>query len=333
MELLNLFKRSATGKSGMNELYLDHLRYIKLLENTRVLMNLFDDGKEKACGEYILDIHYVTALVEETIRALGALVFDACVIRNHGGDALFKRYDQEQVKARKRLLSVQDGSGLSNPDHSEDPEYGLLKDVLMWFNPEKQDNHASVMGFIKDIFNHIMTRTCTIPFPFKHMPSLEIPCKGISHRIHFLPIGPTLPLSGKSSVEDSDCRPLRVLFRDAFQNTTSEDSDIVVVRWAAIMNGPFLSLSFREGNRILCQIDICLSGEQDADYVFVFMHDRMIPEPLIPPEFVMTKIEDGLLAWCYNRPAKVMDDTLALLGSRLFSSPRGLEQIISDIRR
>ncbi|MBU1170909.1 MAG: hypothetical protein KKD44_15220 [Proteobacteria bacterium] len=333
MELLNLFKRSVSGKSGINELYLDHLRYIKLLENTRIIMNLFGDGQEKACGEYILDVHYVTAMVEETIRVLGTLVFDACVMRNHGGDALFHQWDDQKKRAGKILLSVQNGSWLQGSSGNEDPEYRLLKDVLNWFDPEKGDKKSSVMGFVREIFNHIMTRTCTVPFPFTDMPALAIPCQGIVHRIHFLPVGDETPLSGKSSVEASDCRPLRVMFRDSPQNAITSDSGLAHVRWAAVMNGPFMSLGFREGNRILCQVDICLSGERDGDYVFVFMHDRMIPEPLIPLEFSTSKINDGILAWCYDRPAAVMDDTLALLGSRLFSTPLGLEQILSDIRR
>lgn len=333
MELLNLFKRGTNGKAGMNELYLDHLRTITFLENARVLMNLFEDGKEKASGEYILDAHYVTSLVEDTIRVLGALVFDACVIRNQGGDALLRRYDREQARAAQFLTSALAGGAFTERPDGEEPEYRLLKEVLDWCVPADQENPNSVMGFIKDIFNHVMTRTCTVVFPYDQTSDLDIIGSGIVHRIHFLPMGLDRPEAAPLSLESMDFRSLRVLLRDVSCDLVRSEPGSVQVRWAAMMEGPFLSLGFREGNRILCQADICLSGDRKSDYVFIFMHDRMMPSPLIPGAFQTARVEQGLLAWLYNGPAQVIDDALAHVGRLLFSDARGLEQIISDTRR
>lgn len=330
MELRNLLKKKPSGQAVINELFLDHLRYIKFLENTRVVMNLLDDGREKACGEYILDVHYVEALIEETMRYLGRMVFDACVIRQKGGESLFIRYDQEQAKARRILLNIQKGVLPGRADSDEEPEYALLKEVLDTFYPSDSKARTGVVDLVYDLINHMMARTVNPKFPFNETPSWVIPCQGHVHHVHLLPVGDGQPLTGSFSLTDSPCRPLRVLFSDALPTQKPAGPDAVPVHWAAITNGPYLSMGFREGNRILCQLDICLSGDRDMDYVFAFMHDRMMPEPLVPEGFETSKTGEGLLAWCYNRPVQDMEDLIARLGNQLFINPRGLEQIISS---
>lgn len=329
MELRNLLKKKPSSQAVINELFLDHLRYIKFLENTRIVMNLLDDGREKACGEYILDVHYVEALIEETMRYLGRMVFDACVIRQKGGESLFIRYDREQAKARRILLNIQKGVLPGKAEGDEDAEYTLLKDVLDTFYPSDAQTRTGVMDLVHDLINHMMSRTVNPKFPFNETPSWVIPCKGFVHHVHLLPVGDGQPFTGTYSMADSPCRPLRVLFSDALPSQNPAAPDDVPVRWAAITNGPYLSMGLREGNRILCQLDICLSGDRDMDYMFTFMHNRMMPDPLIPEGFETARTNEGLLAWCYNRPAQDMEDLLTRLGNLLFVSPRGLEQIIS----
>ena len=332
MELRNLLKKKNDISQVANALYLDHLRYIKFLENSRKVMNLLDDGREKACGEYILDVHYVEALIEETIKYLGRMVFDACMIRQKGGEALFRRYDEERDKARSILLNIRSNVLPAAGAKDEDPEYTLLNAVLNSFFPEEPTVQTGVTALIYDLINHMMTRTVNPKFPFNQTPFWVIPCQGLVHHIHRLPTGEDRPLTGPLSPMDIPSRPLRVMIRDAAKENGPAGVSDTPARWAAICDGPYLGLSLKEGNRILCQVDVCLSGDRELDYIFIFMHERLMPEPLIPEGFETAQPREGLLAWCYNRSTPDMENLLVRLGDMLFVSPRGLEQIISTTK-
>ncbi|GAB6096545.1 hypothetical protein JCM14469_27980 [Desulfatiferula olefinivorans] len=317
MELATLFKRSPGGKSGVHALYLDHLRFIRLLENARALMTLREDGKDKAGGEYILDVHYVTALAEEMIRTLGVLVFDACVLCTPGGEVLYKRYDREQARVRALLTSVRHRVDSPAARDGEDPEYRLLKDVLGWFDRERGD---SVMGFIGEIVGHVMGRTVSAAFPVDRTPSIDLPGSGARHRIHLLPVGPAEVLPDYPSLEQIGSRPLQALLRD--RQGAPSDGD--VTRWAGIVSGPSLSLIAGDGDRIARQVEARLSGERETDYLFVFTRDTRMQASLIDAGLFNTMpLREGGLAWCYNRPAAETDNAFARLGSLLFASTQG----------
>ena len=67
MRVLRRLSRRSMRRAAVRELRIRSVRFRKLLENTRGIIDLFDDGREKLEGEFIYDRQYVVSLVDKVI--------------------------------------------------------------------------------------------------------------------------------------------------------------------------------------------------------------------------------------------------------------------------
>ena len=142
MWLINAW-RERRARSCLDDLRIESLRFSRLLENSRGLFDLLADGEEKSRGDYIIDMHYVTSLVDQTIERASRLVFDACVLAAGTGDVLFSLLDEQKKKADAFHLASRNRETSAAVEASEgeilEPEYRLLNQVLDWFRGSTEE--------------------------------------------------------------------------------------------------------------------------------------------------------------------------------------------------
>jgi hypothetical protein len=160
----NIIGRLKKGSSvqGLTEARLQLARFRKLLENTRAIMTLVEDGREKFREEYIFDRHYVTSLVDRVIERVGMLVFDAMVLAPEGGEALYRLHDRLKGFAVEHFIREEKQCSSSGNISSglkpipEEPELRMLSSVLDWITGPLPDGEPSIMDFIRLSFDHVI---------------------------------------------------------------------------------------------------------------------------------------------------------------------------------
>ncbi|MCD6584606.1 MAG: hypothetical protein J7K96_02480, partial [Desulfobacteraceae bacterium] len=141
MSILEKLKKIGHKEPEIRQFCIQTIRFKKFLENARALLDLFNDGREKALGEYIFDRHYVVSLIDSVIERLGMMVYDASVLVPKSGETLYAIYDKHKLAASNLIYysasgngGVKSGSDTAETSLSEEPEYQLLSDVLRWFD-------------------------------------------------------------------------------------------------------------------------------------------------------------------------------------------------------
>lgn len=169
MGILEKLKQIGQKEPEINRLCIQQIRFQQFIENAKKLLDLFEDGREKALEEYIFDRHYVITLIDRVVERLGMMVYDACVLVPESGKEFYLVYDQQVITA-KRLLDLR-SSGKENrlpetmtfeTSDSTDPEYQLLFKALHWFNGKEDALDSTVMQFMEQIFFKVTGNLKTI---------------------------------------------------------------------------------------------------------------------------------------------------------------------------
>jgi hypothetical protein len=322
----NIIERLKKGfrVQELTETRLQLARFRKLLENTRAIMNLVEDGREKFREEYIFDRHYVTSLVDRVIERAGMLVFDAVVLAPEGGEALYRLHDRLKAFAVEHFLREEkqcppDGkmpSGLK--PIPEEPELQMLSSALDWITGPLPDGKPSIMDFIRLVFDHVIPSLRDGRDRDIAKKRLEWNRGDTNHVIHVVDLEEGQVKEGLVSAYDVECRPLGMMIAGADgESLQMEEGNTRDIRnWIAFTGRDRLSLRGTDvGNRLY--LEATLSGHTDADFIFLFAEDPLDPKDFLPKAFHMEKTALGAMAWNYDLPGQDLGYSLSHLGARL----------------
>lgn len=163
MSILEKLKNLGYKEAQEDGVAIQQIRLGQFIEDAKKLLALFDDGREKALGEYIFDRHYVVTLIERVVEGLGMMVYDASVLVPEYGKEFYRIYDRQTLTAKTLLAPSFPAAGLSSlellpSEHSDltDPEYQLLFLALEWFNGELNTQNdlfdSTVVVFMEQLF-------------------------------------------------------------------------------------------------------------------------------------------------------------------------------------
>ncbi len=328
LQKLNMIRHK---HSGIGDFCMHTIRFKKLLENATTLLDLFEDGNEKLKGEYILDRHYVTSLIDDIIEKLGMLVYDACTLSFENGDALYAQYDKHKLNAakliRENIVCEKKDAPTDEMTHHTPllyPEYQLLSDVLTWFNGKTQ--HATVMDLMKQA---LLTGIGGI----ESMESVknETVYKGngfikSGNIFYLLDLwkDPINTLTNPRSLEDIDSMPFKLLFTNALDPglSSSPTHNIPTATWVTAAGEYELSLNTL-ASRFSFRLDAFVSGHEKSDYIFMFADNSINTDHIFPSGFHTEKTTDGKLAWKRNVSAATLEDNLMTIGQHLFCGSTG----------
>jgi hypothetical protein len=326
MEILKTFSKRSGKKAQITDQYVQSIRFRKLLGNTRAILDLAADGSEKLHGEYIFDVRFVTALVEQVVERMGMIDFDACVLSTEVGAGLYALYDEHREIVRCRFLTPESRSGLVvlNDEPQEEPEYRLLRDALSWMTGSAEPNSRTVSAFLKTVFDTTIKgldkeRKTNIASLYP----LRLKTTGMENLIGFVDVRRGL-LSEKGrrlSAHDLNCRPLGLMLAEVDRRRLVGDgtSKKTEVKWLAAMNDEHLSLRSTE-TRGRVRLETTVSGYKSTDYIFLFVKTPTDPEEFLPDGFHIENTELGAMCWSYNASYNKMENDLIHLGRWLFGT-------------
>ena len=300
------------------------IRFAKLLENARALLDLFEDGNEKLLGEYILDFHYVTSLIENLTERLGMLTFDACVLAPENGESFYKEFDQLHLQADELLSRPHSHEKENTPGEGDqpsdiaDPEYQLLSDVLQWVKGEGSDSGAGVLNFMKKTFFTV----------FQHMESANSlknriiqkneRIKTVDSRIYIVELwkDAVAPPGALRSLEEIESIPLKLLLMNVQADVPS--SAHPHPKWIAATSEYRLSLNaLTSGFRF--RLEAAASGHRNSDFIFIFADTAIHLEKILPQGFYIEKTPDGYLAWSLDASLNTIENNLITIGHNLLN--------------
>ncbi len=328
MNILEKLKITGHKSPGLRDFCMETIRFKKFLENARSLLDLFEDGNEKMLGEYILDRHYVTSLIDSVVERLGMMIYDACVLAPESGEELYAQYDIHKLKAGKLFgwhgTSEEDVKKNSDPDTSAlfDPEYKLLLDVLKWLNGASSDYGSTVMDFMLQTFSCVISNPGSLDILKNDIVFKDMVAKGPGTDIYLVDLweDAVAPPAKLRSIADINSIPLKFLLMDAYNGNSSpgtEDSKKAVT-WVAAVSECQLSLNSLKSD-FRFHLEATASGYEKSDYIFVFADNSIKTESIVPAEFHIEKTEYGRLAWRTDVASKAIEDSLILIGRNLFN--------------
>lgn len=317
--IIGRLKKGFRGRE-LTEARLQFARFRKLLENTRAIMNLVEDGREKLREEYIFDRHYVTSLLDGVMERAGMLVFDAVVLAPEGGEALYRLYDRLKAFAVERFIKGEgkEQSGCFTPSDTktlpEEPELRLLSCALDWVTGPLPDGEPSMMDLVRLVFDH--TIACLRGGSEMAKKRLEWNRGGTRHVIDVVDLEEGDVKEG--SGYDLGCRPLGTMMAGAgWEGPQKQEGEAKTTRnWIAYTEKNQLSLRGTDDDNRL-YLEATLSGHTDADFAFFFAEDPLDPKSFLPEAFHVEKTGLGAMAWNYDLPGQDMEYNLSQLGARL----------------
>jgi hypothetical protein len=325
LERLNIIRHK---DSGIRDFCIQTIRFKTLLENATALLDLFEDGNEKLSGEYILDRHYVTSLIDNVIEKLGMTVHDACMLAPEKGKTIYEQYDQHKLKAEKLIKQK---IAVKKKDNYDDgilestpliyPEYQLLSDALEWFYGKESD--SAVMDLIKQ----------TLLNGIGGIESMD----GLKNEINFKLNGlknqgsdvylfdvwkdPVNPPKNHRSLDDIDSVSFKRLLSDIadYGSSTASTSNAKPVTWIAATSDHEISLNTL--NSVFSfRLDAVMTGHEDSDYIFVFTDNSFDTDQIIPQGFHTEKTSYGRFSWKRYVSMEIIENSLTAIGKNLLNS-------------
>lgn len=317
--------RERRARSCLDDLRIESLRYRELLQNARRLLDLLADGEEKSRGDYIIDMHYVTSLVDQTIERAGRMVFDACVLAAGAGEVLFPCLDEQKKTADAFHRASQDRKAgppiAENPCDDVEPEYRLLNQVVQWFrrSPETGGGRRPLVGLMQAGFDQVMAQPRLRDIPESYLPRLRLP----GHEVGVvLPEDhPRIARKRDVSLAELNCRPLGLMAEGReVEGTRREQGPKENQKWLAVVREDYLSLRSRSRPiEDALRVEAMASGQVDSDFVFVYAGCRHDLHHKMPVDW---RIEDtsrgGRLGWAYDVATKEFEETLIRVGRAVF---------------
>jgi hypothetical protein len=330
LDTLKVFYRKRR-QAGITDFHLETIRFRKLLENARALLDLFEDGHEKMAGEYILDSHYVTSLVESVAERLGMMAYDACVLVPEAGSTLYSKYDQLRSRAEEMVGLFESSGwraastgGVDDAASPDDLEYQMLSEALQWMDGESSGAGSTVMDFMRQTFDLVIGEQSERDGGRSEAVLSRASSARRGSPVHVIELwrdpqeGP-VPLR---SLTDISCHPLRLMLLEASSNGsptargTRPDGPV----WIAAVSDDQLSLlAFRGGLRF--RLETTASGSRTSDFIFVFADGSIPVESILPGGFHVDRTGSGRLAWLVRASPKTVEDSLIAIGRSLLSDP------------
>jgi hypothetical protein len=315
--------RERTARSRLDNLRIESLRFRRLLENSRSLFDLFSDGEEKSGGDYIIDMHYVTSLVDQAMERAGRLVFDACVLVPGAGTVLFSLLDEQRETAdalhlasRNRQPAAAVGeSGSETPE----PEYRLLSQVLDWFRgpTEKCGGRQPMIRLLQTALDQVMAQSGFPDVP--HRCLRKLPLSGHEVGVVFTEDQPGLARQREVSLAEVNCRPLGLMVEGSEVEARSEGRRAKGGNWLAVVGGSCLSLrSGNEGAENVLRVEAMVSGHVDSDFVFLYVGRRHDLYDTPPVGLSIEETTLGRMGWAYDVPEKELEEALIRVGRAVF---------------
>ncbi len=323
MRILEKFKKITHKEPGIRNFCIQTIRFRKLLENARGLLALLADGNEKVLGEYILDRHYVTSLIDSSVERLGMMIYDACVLVPEFGETLYTQYDRHKRRAGE-LISQNSPSATkdmeANTNISSDPEYRLLSDVLTWLNGEPSDPGSTVIDFMKQTFVRVLKHidignNSTIELLLSNNVS-----KAPGSNMFLLDLweDAVVPSVKPHSPYAINCIPLKLLLMDADGDNLSPllDDKNKTATWVATASEYQLSLKILEPDCSF-HLEATVSRHEPSDFIFIFADTTINTENILPQGFHTEITNYGQLAWKLDTASKDIEDSLISIGRNL----------------
>ncbi|MBU0753585.1 MAG: hypothetical protein KJ645_00495 [Planctomycetes bacterium] len=308
------FRKRDPERALATKVRLEQIRLRKILENTRNLLDLLDDGRDKAGGGYILDRHYVETLLDTMIEKAGLIIYDACMLVPDGGAGLYDQFDRIKNHGRKMLLTEDgvpygDSPGAGAYDDL-DPEYQLLSRALEWIDGPRRETKETLIGFMREALDHVILGWNLTPDTFE---TLARNFGGGGNIIHLLDTDRYLG----HPTGDSGVSLLNFFFGELAGREGSESEGTPgeqEKRWLAVSGGQHLSVR-RIHDQAAIRIEACLSSIPNQDILFVYADEGIFPGPLMASlGFRVEKSKRSTMAWLYGVRPERIEDSLTRLG-------------------
>ena len=299
--------------SAFTNMCIQHVRFSHLIANSGAMISLFEDGKEKNLGEYILDRHYVESLTESIIERLGKIVYDACVISPEKGEVFYRKLDHHRDLARNLM---------HRPEESQESdsslEYQMLANVLNWFNEEQPMNEDSVTVFMLDLLS-------AAAFGIKVDDSLRrsiqaaVPIvKGVRPKIHCIEIWKDgfNPSTNPKTIDVIHCAPLELLMMNAIEIDSTSSGSVSSPSWLAMTSDHQLSLQTLSEDSLF-RLETEFASPEKPNYIFIFSDKSFDRETFLSDGFYLGRSDSCYMAWQTDVSEKNINKYLMSLGSRL----------------
>ena len=328
MRILDKLKKISHKEPGIRDFCIQTIRFKKFLENARALLDFFEDGREKAHGEYIFDRHYVVSLIDGIVERMGMMVYDACVLVPESGRELYATYDQHKLAAAKLIGSgASDGKAgasgnmAAGTNDADDPEYRLLSDVLRWFDGDDAPGGITVMNFVKQIFFRVIQGLETVDGTKNRTLFENSGLLAADTGIYLIDLWKdalALPEEKRAS-SDFNSIPLKHLLMDAGGKGAKAGSEHLQKNglWVAAVSEYQLSLNALNPD-FQFRLETLASGYEQSDFIFIFADQSAALDTILPAGFHVENSDYGRFAWNLDVSAKTIEDSLMIIGRNLF---------------
>jgi hypothetical protein len=321
---LDKLKKITHREPEIRDFCIQTIRFKKFLENARAMLDLFEDGREKALGEYIFDRHYVVSLIDSVIERLGMMVYDACVLVPKSGEDLYAGYDRHKLAAAN-LINWKGPAGKTGESETailSEPEYQLLSDALFWLTGKDATDAETVMGFMKQTFFHVIQGLESTD-AVKNRTLFETSnVKATDMGLYLIDLWKdalALPET-KRAARDCNSVPLKHLLMDAGggESKIGDGNRQGDPDWVALVTEYQLSLKSLKPD-LEFRLETLASNDAQSDFIFIFAGQSANLNKLLPAGFHIEKTRYGHLAWNLDMSAKTIEDSLMTIGRGVFS--------------
>ena len=326
MNITKKMTKTSRTKKDLLKVRLQSLRLRNMLENTRGIIDLIDDGKEKLSGEYIFDRYYNVSLVDKIIERTRGVVFDSSVLVPEGSHEIYSSFDECKKFAEESLLipftqkEITDVHNHNDDTFEDTPEYKMLTDALSWAGNFEQRNKKSVMAIISNVFDHVFLCFEKNKSDTNGTYQLEIESHGYTNHIELVDLGEGISEAkdGLYSFDNLDCKPLRLILEKTLENRL-KSSEKPAKNWFAIITDSYLGLQSLEPGFSL-HLETALMNNMGSNFIFLYSKNLNIEKKQLQPECSFINTPLGQLTW--NNKINISDfgKNINLIGDILFSA-------------
>ena len=326
MNVTKKLTKTSGVKMDLLKMRLQAIRLKKMLENTRGIIDLIYDGEEKLSGEYIFDRYYNVSLVDKIIERARGVVFDSTVLVPEGSHEIYSSFDECKKFAEESLLipftqkEITDFHNHNDETFEDTPEYKMLTDALSWAGNFEQGNKKSVMAIIGNVFDHVFLCFEKNKPDMKGTYQLEIESHGYTNHIELVDLGEGISEAkdGSYSFDNLNCKPLRLILDETFENRFkgSGKSDR---NWFAIITDSYLGLQCLEPGFSL-HLETALMDNMDSNFIFLYSKNLNIEKKQLQPECGFINTPLGRLTWNNKTDIYSFEKNIDRIGDIFFSA-------------
>lgn len=306
------------------------LRVTKLFENVRALYRLMDDGTEKSDGEYILDVHYVSSLVEKVLERIHMIVHDVSVLAPESGHALYGRlapivkmgrdYYIDNVGERVARLRTAAATAVAPVE----AEYVLLRQAMQWVTERRTREEPSITALLHGVFDIMFHKNVFAAIPCEEMPAIDVDTAHARNIVHVVNLDDGEEQDERAvTLEGLQSRPFELMVLGAEGNAPADDAtNRPIRRWLAVVGPDSVHIARPEPDERGLLV-VKQTGDPDADFIFALCGKGNEFERVASCEFRVERTGFGSVACIYDGPGENMDENLARMGQWLFGKTGG----------